>query len=243
MFAYPELPLPHPTWRRAHACSLKEYERQKWVLAGWGEVFVNSVHGQVSNLFLSMCQQLLMEAQVAAPGSLNSAGVSSVRSTVESAAPFAAVQRRGTLPSPNGSSSMAASGEEASTDACSRDGTVSAPPPPALLLLLCKLCSFAEQEAVGSALVLLQQLYPERLLSGGDELPAFLPSELGRQLAAAAAALLQGYTQAHGVALVAAVESSTQAMDWVNHKEPRAARPVCNAILDKVAGGCGRQRT
>ncbi|KAL4420694.1 hypothetical protein ABPG75_010350 [Micractinium tetrahymenae] len=197
--------------------SLKEYERQKWVLAGWAEVFVNAVHGQVSNLFLSLCQQLLAAAQLAAPAGLGAAVVGSTRSTVESVAPFAAIQRRHSQAHPEGAA----------------EGAAAAPPP--LLLLLCKLCRFAEQEAVGSALVLLQQLYPERLLSGGEELPAFLPTELGRQLAATAGALAQGYVAAHGETLTLAVATTTQMTDWMHHREPRAPREVCDLILEKVA--------
>ncbi|KAI3430892.1 hypothetical protein D9Q98_009301 [Chlorella vulgaris] len=203
--------------------SLKEYERQKWVLAGWEEVFVNSVHGQVSNLFLSVCQQLLAAAQLEAPSTLSSAVVSSTRSTVESVAPFAAVQRRVTARGTDGGGGGG------------RSGGAQPSPPPLLLLLLCKLSSFAEQEAVGSALVLLQQLYPERLLSGGEELPAFLPTELGRQLAATAAALLQGYVAAHGAQLAAAVEESSRATQWGSQGEPRAPRPICDTVLEKVA--------
>jgi hypothetical protein len=209
--------------------SLKEFERQPWVLAGWAEVFVSSVHGQVSNLFLSTCQQLLAAARVAPPASLTAAVVSSARSSVESAAPFAAVQRRATPPPP-----AVGSGPAQGSDA-------GAQPPPALLLLLCRLCSFAEQEAVGSALVLLQQLHPERLLSGGEELPAFLPTELGRQLAAAAGALLHAYVQAHGAPLAAAVEAATLGGEWVGVKEARAPRPICDDMLARVAGGPGAE--
>lgn len=158
-----------PTPPLLPACSLKEYERQAWVLSGWGEVFVNAVHGQVSNLFLSLCQQLLAVAQLQAPPNLGSAVTGSARSTVESAAPFAALQRRPTLTAEHGGE-----GEGG--------GAPLAPPQPPLLLLLCRLCRFAEAEAVGVALVLLQQLYPERLLSGGEELPAFQATELGRQV-------------------------------------------------------------
>jgi hypothetical protein len=196
------------------------------VLAGWEEVFVNSVHGQVSNLFLSVCQQLLAAAQLEAPSTLSSAVVSSTRSTVESVAPFAAVQRRVT---PRGTDGASGGG--------GRSSGAQPSPPPLLLLLLCKLCSFAEQEAVGSALVLLQQLYPEQLLSGGEELPAFLPTELGRQLAATAAALLQGYVAAHGAQLAAAAEDSSRATHWGSQGEPRTPRPICNIVLEKVAGG------
>ena len=195
------------------------------MLAGWQEVFVNAVHGQMQNLFLSLCQQLLAAAQVAAPAGLSGSGVGvgSARSTVESAAPFAAVQRRRTL------SQSQAEGVEGG-------GGGGPEPPAALLLLLCKLCSFAEREAVGQALMLLQQLYPERLLSGGEELPAFLPSELGRQLAATSAALLQGYVDSHGCMLALAAATSTQAEDWMHAREPRAPREVCDLILEKVAG-------
>ena len=219
-------------------CSLKEYERQSWVLAGWSEVFVNSVHGQVSNIFLSVCQQFLAAAQVAAPASLSAAMVSSVRSTVQSAAPFAAAQRRSAAPPSAGGAGDGTAATEAGGSSVS--GSPGPAPPPGLLLLLSKLCSFAEQEAVGSALVLLQQLYPERLLSGGEELPAFLPAEMGRQLAAAAGALLHGFVQAHGALLVAQVDRSLPSIDWASHTEPRAPGPVCDVIRLTVAGAAMR---
>lgn len=222
--------------------SLKEYERQAWVLAGWQEVFVNAVHGQLQNLFLSLCQQLLAAAALAAPPGLSAAVVGSARSTVESAAPFAAVQRRRTLSLQEGGSSMlsASSGSglsgSSSGPAGGGSGDAAAGPPPPLRLLLCHLCKFAEREAVGLALVLLQQLYPERLLAGGEELPAFQPTELGRQLGATAGALLQGYVDAHGASLAAAADASTAATEWAAAREPRAPRPVCDAFLEKAAG-------
>ena len=228
----PPLPLCCSFWSTVGAplhcpCSLKEYERQAWVLAGWQEVFVNVVHGQLQNLFLSLCQQLLAAAALAAPPGLSAAVVGSARSTVESAAPFAAVQRRRTLSLPEASSSGPAGGG-------SGDAAADAPPP--LRLLLCHLCKFAEREAVGLALVLLQQLYPERLLAGGEELPAFQPTELGRQLSATAGTLLQGYVDAHGASLAAAADASNATTDWGAAREPRAPRPVCDAFLEKAAG-------
>ena len=215
-------------------CSLKEYERQAWVLAGWQEVFVNVVHGQLQNLFLSLCQQLLAVAALAAPPGLSAAVVGSARSTVESAAPFAAVQRRRTLSLPESSSCVMSSSSSGPAVSGSGDAAAGAPPP--LRLLLCHLCKFAEREAVGLALVLLQQLYPERLLAGGEELPAFQPTELGRQLSATASALLQGYVDAHGASLAAAADASNATTDWAAAREPRAPRPVCDAFLEKAAG-------
>lgn len=219
------------------------------MLAGWQEVFVNAVHGQLQNLFLSLCQQLLAAAVLSAPAGLGAAVVGSTRSTVESAAPFAAVQRRRTLSlqepgssvlSDSGSMHGSSSGPSGSSSGPSggsggADAAAAGPPPP-LRLLLCHLCKFAEREAVGLALVLLQQLYPERLLASGEELPAFQPTELGRQLGATAGALLQGYVDSHGASLAAAADASTAATDWAAAREPRAPRPVCDTFLEKAAG-------
>ena len=205
------------------------------MLAGWRDVFVSAVQGQVANLFLSLCQQLLAAARLQAPPGLSAAVVGSVRSTVESAAPFAAVQRRRTTTlgggDGGGGGSSGSSGEAG--------GEAGVAPPPAALLLLCQLCKYAEREAVGLVLVLLQQLYPERLLAGGEELPAFQPTELGRQLAATAGALLQGYVAAHGAALADAAAASSRDTEWAAAGEPRAPRPVCDALLAKAAGERG----
>lgn len=216
--------------------SLKEYERQAWVLTGWRDVFVSAVQGQVANLFLSLCQQLLAAARLQAPPSLSAAVVGSARSTVESAAPFAAVQRRRTATLTGDSSSGGSPGGGSPGEA---GGSAGAAPPPAALLLLCQLCKYGEREAVGLALVLLQQLYPERLLAGGEELPAFQPTELGRQLAAAAGALLQGYVAAHGAELADAAAASSRETEWATAREPRAPRPVCDALLAKASGEQG----
>ena len=230
--------------------SLKEYERHAWVLAGWREVWVSAVHGQVQNFYLSCCQQLLGAAQLAATaagarvgGGAGGSSSSSSRTTVEAAAASAApFCRQPTLPLGNGAAD---------------DGSEPAATPPApLLALLSRLCLIGEQEAVGQALMLLQQLYPEHqssggsnVGSGGEELPllpaSFLPSELGRQLGATGAALLQGYVDAHTRLLALAVAASSAVTEWGppggggrhSSKEARAPREICDLLLERVAGG------
>eukprot|EP00887_Chlorella_sp_A99_P007202 scaffold2.g7202.t1 len=199
--------------------SVKEYERQKWVLQGWQDEFVNAVHGQMQNLFLSLSQQLLAAAQLtdgSSPGSAPAAvAAAAAPCTAVSAVPFAApVQRR---PTPEQPGTPGGGGG----------------PPPVLLLLLSKFCSHAEQEAVASGLVLMQHLFPAP--SSGDQPPAFLPTDLARKLGAAAAALLRGYVDRAGQMLALAARQSTAATDWVNHREPRAPRPFCDLLLEKLA--------
>ncbi len=147
---------------------MKEYERERWALQSWLDVFVALVQGQLQNLFLSISHQLLVATQLAvtaAPGSggeakgLGAAGSSAV--TVDAAAPFAAISRRQSLPPP---------------------GVEAAAPPPLLLLLLCRLCQVLERDMLAQVLGRVQELYPDRLGSGyrREEPPAFLAGELGR---------------------------------------------------------------
>lgn len=58
-----------------------------------------------------------------------------------------------------------------------------------------------------------------------------------RQLSTSAGTLLRGYVDGYGRLLTIAVRRSMEATDWLNHKEPRAPRAVCDYILEKVAGG------
>lgn len=41
----------------------------------------------------------------------------------------------------------------------------------------------------------------------------------------------------HARVLGIAVRRSMEATDWLNHKEPRAPRLVCDFILERAAGG------
>lgn len=104
----------HICWRRvslplaAVGCSLKDYERERWVLQSWQDVFGALVQGQLQNLFLSVAHQLLVATQLVteagggAEGSSNWPGggaaagpVTSAAATVESSAPFASPSRCG----------------------------------------------------------------------------------------------------------------------------------------------------
>lgn len=60
-----------------------------------------------------------------------------------------------------------------------------------------------------------------------------------RQLSATSQALLRGYVDAYERVLSIAVRRSMEATDWLNHKEPRAPRLVCDFILEKAAGRPG----
>lgn len=187
------------------------------MLQAWPDVFVNAVHGQMQNLFLSFSWQLLVAAQLS-DGAAGSSAAQPFAATyaAESAVPFTSpVQRKPSLEPPGSHLADLA-------------------PPPSLLLVLCKLCSYAEREAVGSGLVLLQQLFPAP--SSGDQPPAFLPTELARRMGAAAGVLLRGYIDRHGQMLALAARQSTAATDWANHREPRAPRPICDLLLEKLSG-------
>lgn len=103
--AHPHLTNPPPP---SLARSLKGYERERWALQSWQDVFTGLVQGQLQNLFLSTAHHLLLTAQLApaAGGPAGAAGrgaagavpgpgsgITSAANTVESAAPFAALSR------------------------------------------------------------------------------------------------------------------------------------------------------
>ncbi|GAB4820337.1 hypothetical protein N2152v2_007383 [Parachlorella kessleri] len=222
--------------------SLKEYERQRWALQSWQDVFVSLVQGQLQNLFLSLSHQLLAITQLtAAPspaaataGPTGAAGgeaffgrtaaaaaplAGGAAAGAEAPAPFAVVGRRLSLPQP-----------------ATPGGGEAPPPPPLLLLLLCRLCQVLEREVLGSILLRLQELFPDRpgLGGGREEPPAFVATELGRKINSAAETLLRGYVDAYGRTLTIAVRRSMEATDWLNHREPRAPRLVCDFIIEKM---------
>ena len=50
----------------------------------------------------------------------------------------------------------------------------------------------------------------------------------------ASAALLEGYVQAQGAWLSMALRRGLEAVDWRTVKEPRAPRPVCALLLERL---------
>ncbi len=67
--------------------------------------------------------------------------------------------------------------------------------------------------------------------------PLYVCLRASRQLSGTASTLLRGYVDAYGRLLTIAVRRSMEATDWLNHREPRAPRLLCDYILEKVAGG------
>ena len=57
----------------------------------------------------------------------------------------------------------------------------------------------------------------------------------GRVAGASAGALLAGYVATHGSRLSLTVRRSAASVDWLHAKEPRAARPVCDLFLERLA--------
>jgi len=68
----------------------------------------------------------------------------------------------------------------------------------------------------------------------GDEPPPFMAGEVARRLGTAANVLLQCYVELHGRVLSVAVRRSVGSTNWLHAAEPRAPRPVCDLLLERI---------
>ncbi|GAX77837.1 hypothetical protein CEUSTIGMA_g5279.t1 [Chlamydomonas eustigma] len=121
-----------------------------------------------------------------------------------------------------------------------------------LLLMLAKLASYMEQTSVpwvmetlaASPALSQQQRFAAAAPSAssiagsvavGELLPpAFVPGEVARRLNAASAALLESFVEMHGRQLSVMVRRSVASTNWLNHREPRGPRPVCDLQLERL---------
>eukprot|EP00210_Caulerpa_lentillifera_P006573 g6278.t1 len=103
---------------------------------------------------------------------------------------------------------------------------------PAGLILLCaRLCSFLETSLVPHAVELLASTFPG---AGVCDRPAFNPSEVIRRLNSSSMELLRVYIESYGNSLSTMIRQSIAAGNWLNHKEPRAPRSICDLLLSQL---------
>mmetsp|Transcript_2658 Transcript_2658/g.5884 ORF Transcript_2658/g.5884 Transcript_2658/m.5884 type:complete len:253 (-) Transcript_2658:160-918(-) len=69
----------------------------------------------------------------------------------------------------------------------------------------------------------------------GDLPPAFVPGEVARCLHTASTSLLAAYVELHGRQLSLMVRRSLAATNWLNHKEPRGPRPMCDLMAERLS--------
>eukprot|EP01025_Chloroclados_australasicus_P039364 TRINITY_DN4071_c0_g1_i1.p1 TRINITY_DN4071_c0_g1~~TRINITY_DN4071_c0_g1_i1.p1 ORF type:complete len:949 (-),score=156.60 TRINITY_DN4071_c0_g1_i1:429-3209(-) len=107
--------------------------------------------------------------------------------------------------------------------------------PPGLVLLLARYCSFIETEALPQVMETVAISFPGQGQGGGEDAPPpFVVGHVARQLHIASDALLRKYIMTHGKRLGLLFRQTLAASDWLNMKEPRGPRPVCDAFLNML---------
>lgn len=95
-----------------------------------------------------------------------------------------------------------------------------------------KISSYLETTVITHVVELLASLYPG---AGERDIPYFNPSNVIRRLNNISIELLKSFVDIYGRQLSLIIQRSLSAADWLNHKEPRGPRPVCQLILAKLA--------
>ena len=103
--------------------------------------------------------------------------------------------------------------------------------PSGLVLLCARLCTFLEITLVPHAVEMIASLFPG---GGINDQPAFNPSEVIRKANTCAADLLRAYIELYCRSLTVMIRQSIAAANWLNHKEPRGPRPICDLIITRL---------
>ncbi|DBB17629.1 TPA: hypothetical protein ACH3X3_002673 [Trebouxia sp. C0006] len=219
---------------------LQVYQAKEWVLRSWRDVFVDLVQGQLQFLFLSLLTGFVrisgMHMDGFDPAQATTAAGSSA--SMNPLFPMAGPSSRssdagGTRPQGSQPPSPTKAKQRAQDPATTSGRTT---PPAGLLLLLAQLCSFMENTAVLHVMEVIAATFPgQGGSSGSDQPPAFVAGEVARRLGTAAQTLLGGYVEAHGRQLTIAVRRTVDSTNWLQHKEPRGPRPICDLLIEKLA--------
>ncbi|KAL3158433.1 hypothetical protein ABBQ38_010667 [Trebouxia sp. C0009 RCD-2024] len=220
---------------------LQVYQAKQWVLHSWRDVFVDLVQGQLQFLFLSLLAGFVRMSGVQMAGSeAPKAGPSSAgaSASMNPLFPTAGPSGRSAFNAAGAASQATQPGSPKRAQQTGNQEVVPSGrtiPPPGLLLLLAQLCSFMENTAVLHVMEIIAATFPgQGGGSGGDQPPAFVAGEVARRLGTAAQTLLGGYVEAHGRRMTVAVRRSVDSTNWLQHKEPRGPRPVCDLLLEKL---------
>lgn len=221
---------------------LKAYESHARLLSPWHDAFVDTVQAQLQHLLLQLLATFTDMTGIKYEGS------DAVRDALRAAAATAGARDPAFSPSnlaltitplrfgpPEGGATP-----PGATDVGAADAKVAPPQQelakPGLVLLLCRLCIFMEGVTVPWVMETLALMFQGRGGGrGSDQPPAFVAGEVARRLGTAANALLSAYVELHGRQLSLTVRRSVAATNWLAHKEPRAPRPVCELLMERLA--------
>ncbi|EIE21455.1 hypothetical protein COCSUDRAFT_66895 [Coccomyxa subellipsoidea C-169] len=188
--------------------AMEMYTKRAWVLRAWQDVFVDLVQGQLQQLFLSLLSRFWSLSGLGSEG----------------------LQGQPGLAPPSAGGAWDVFARPPSPEAEAR------PPEAGVLLLLARVCSFMESNALVHVMETLAATFPgQGGGSGSGQPPAFVAGEVARRLHMAMRALVDGYVEAHGRRLSAAVRAAADAADPADQREPRAPQAVCGQMLQALA--------
>lgn len=102
-----------------------------------------------------------------------------------------------------------------------------------LLLVLARLCVFLETNGVAHVM---ESLAADFAGGGAGDCPAFNAGEVIRALRTQASQLVGWYVEGQGRRLSLMVRRSVASTNWLQHPAPKATRPMCDSLLDDLAG-------
>lgn len=232
----------HKTY--AHLCELltkgltfilddiKKYEAYEELLGAWKGGFIDILQGKIKDLFLTLLKAFRRLAKSQVPEILlgglfeevlEGSGSMPMPQNLQEARLFelAGIPEKAKL---NAS-------DDQSGDIVSRKGRHRDKCPSGVILLCARLCSFFEITMVPMAVEKMASIFP----SGGElDEPTFNPSETIRNSSMSASDLLKIYVSNYGQSLSVMIRQSIAAANWLNHKEPRGPRPICDLVLTRL---------
>eukprot|EP00878_Enallax_costatus_P044789 GHUV01053536.1.p1 GENE.GHUV01053536.1~~GHUV01053536.1.p1 ORF type:complete len:492 (+),score=170.86 GHUV01053536.1:2-1477(+) len=185
---------------------LKVYDQQGKLLAAWQDQLSDMVQTQLQTLFQSLVGSFMSTARIKD---------TSFRGNTDGS------RRQTATDAPVSKSSSSSS-------------TADEPIKTGLVLLLAELCVYMESTTVPSVMELLASAFQTKGFRGSDEPPPFVGGEVARRLGTAGNLLLSSYVDLHGRSLSTLVERSVHSTNWLNAQPPRAPRPVCDLLLERL---------
>lgn len=211
---------------------VKFYENHPEVLGDGHDVFVDVVQGQLQNWFLALLANFMEAAKTKAESvdiSRDQAGGAASAQAFSITSEQLLVACKQPL---LGAAAISRSGSQQGGKDTSRTlgGDL---PRTGIVLLLAKLCQFLEHTAVPMVMEAIANLFVGR--GGAGDEPAFVGGDTARKLGKGCHLLLSTFVELHGRQLSLMVRRSVAATNWLHHKEPRAPRPICDLIIEKIS--------
>ncbi|CAD7703990.1 unnamed protein product, partial [Ostreobium quekettii] len=222
---------------------LKGYQAVAHLLNNWETLFVDMLQGQMQAIFMHLLLYFQAMAGLPKGDQPSSSQLSTSKEQVLLSESLLSTKDFANLALPDevggGTLAQLARGrlnKEGENPPCSSDDSQDTVVgrPPALLLLLARLCSFLEVTVVPHVVETFALTFPDVGGNSVSDRPAFNPSEVIRHLNSGALTLLRAYIELHGRQLTIMIRRSVAAAGWLNHKEPRGPRPVCDLMLTRL---------